>query len=304
MWFFKLLMIYNFLFSVGIFLDSRKRGANALLWTIGSFIFSPLAVSIYNAVYPAQSDEKSKDEISLITLIIIYFAIFWSSFIACVFMYLSISEQTAGSAPETIGCFTVNELWVIPIIVVTLIGLFLKYRFKKFDRIVNLSSVDNNDKLEEKRKKPHITWSRYSGLAILGAIILALLDSRNVSKIDGAGYYKKWAEEQRKKDYNDKLDLSVVKYDLIDGYDLGGRRIKYIKGDIKNNSAKVYGTVFISFGLYDENDHYLGDIRGMVNDVRGYETKNFDIVVTDFDITGTYSRAVRVRLSEIKVFLL
>ena len=36
--------------------------------------------------------------------------------------------------------------------------------------------------------------------------------------------------------------------------------------------------------------------------MRGYETKNFDIVVTDFDITGTYSRAVRVRFSEIEGF--
>lgn len=50
-------IVFNLIFAIWVLVDSRKRKANVLFWTIGTLLLGPIVLCVYFAKRPLKAGE-------------------------------------------------------------------------------------------------------------------------------------------------------------------------------------------------------------------------------------------------------
>jgi len=129
-------IVFNLIFTIWVLVDSRKRKANVLFWTIGTLLLGPIVLCVYFAKRPLKAGEVREGGTAWNVLK--NFAFFWTLLMlfAAVSGMISVSEdistsqsvaEKAGTAIGTVlGLGLLATLWFFPMVGAVVLGFFLK----------------------------------------------------------------------------------------------------------------------------------------------------------------------------------
>jgi hypothetical protein len=310
-------IVFNLIFAIWVLVDSRKRKANALFWTIGTLLLGPIVLCVYFAKRPLMAGEVREGGTAW--NIVKNFAFFWTILMlfAAVWGIISVSEDISTSQSEVgkagaiigtaLGLGVIATLWFFPMVGAVVLGFFLKK-----SSVVEkgptgpLATVSAENEQSAIPTKNRLGLAGWIGIVVLGLIVLGvignLLNEKSGVKQGTQMSTSQTSKREEKPAISNKgvkqgtqmptsqtkSALTVVDFD----WKIGPYGDKYIVGTVKNNSGRQYSYVQVEFNLYDESGAQVGSTFANVRNLEPYGTWKFEAIVFEEKATRAKLKGV------------